>query len=82
MPGSARCATAYCLCSTWIVTDTVQKQNAFPRLGLLDYSETRWKTFVSRIQELNSAAAPGTSYKVLYLLRHGEGFRVLKCRKL
>ena len=49
------------------------------RFGLLDDSPERWKTFQARIASLNSAAAPGTAYKVFFFSRHGEGVRECSC---
>ena len=46
-----------------------------PRLGLLDESPQRWETFKAHIAELNTAATPGTQYKVFFFSRHGEGVR-------
>lgn len=45
-----------------------------PRFGLEDGSPDRWTHFRKKISELNNAAPEGTSYKVLFLGRHGEGY--------
>lgn len=34
----------------------------------------QWQRFEHYIQNLNAAAPSGTSYKVLYLGRHGQGY--------
>ncbi|KIJ31716.1 hypothetical protein M422DRAFT_36152 [Sphaerobolus stellatus SS14] len=49
-------------------------QQVLPRFGLIDASSDRWVTFKARVAELNSAASEETSYKVLFLGRHGQGF--------
>ncbi|KAK7050599.1 F-box domain-containing protein [Favolaschia claudopus] len=41
--------------------------------GLLDVSEDRWKTFFSKLRELN-AANDGASYKLILFGRHGQGY--------
>ncbi|TFK38871.1 phosphoglycerate mutase-like protein [Crucibulum laeve] len=45
-----------------------------PRLGLIDDTPERWSNFKAQIQKLNECAAPGTSYKVLFFSRHGQGY--------
>ncbi|GBE83130.1 histidine phosphatase superfamily [Sparassis latifolia] len=45
-----------------------------PRLGLLDDSPDHWDKFKTRVAELNRTAPAGTTYKVLFLGRHGQGF--------
>ena len=44
-------------------------------LGLLDARESRWTDFKAEIDQLNANAPEGTSYKVFFLGRHGQGFR-------
>ncbi|OJJ33802.1 hypothetical protein ASPWEDRAFT_173235 [Aspergillus wentii DTO 134E9] len=36
--------------------------------------KTQWERFADQINALNRDSPPGTSYRVLYLGRHGEGF--------
>ncbi|KAI0771191.1 phosphoglycerate mutase-like protein [Trametes elegans] len=43
------------------------------RFGLRDASADRWVKFQQHIDSLNSAAPDGTSYKVFFLVRHGQG---------
>ncbi|KAH9948825.1 phosphoglycerate mutase-like protein [Amylocystis lapponica] len=45
-----------------------------PRFGLIDDSPDRWTTFKMKIDALNRAAPEGTTYKVLFLGRHGQGY--------
>lgn len=45
-----------------------------PRFGLLDESRNRWAKFITHIQQVNQDADSFTSYKVLFLGRHGEGY--------
>lgn len=45
-----------------------------PRLGLLDDSPDRWKTFKAKITALNAEGKGSSVYKVVYLGRHGQGF--------
>jgi hypothetical protein len=40
-------------------------------------SKTQWERFTNYVGSLNSAAAAGISYKVLYVIRHGEGYHNL-----
>ncbi|KAL8286550.1 hypothetical protein RQP46_004567 [Phenoliferia psychrophenolica] len=42
--------------------------------GLIDKSKGRWKKFASRIHHLNKYADEDTTYKVIYIARHGQGF--------
>ncbi|KAG8907881.1 hypothetical protein FRB99_001740 [Tulasnella sp. 403] len=44
------------------------------RLGLIDDSKHYWTSFKKKIRTLNKEAKKGTSYKVLFLGRHGEGY--------
>ena len=47
-----------------------------PRFGLIDSSPTRWENLKERIAELNNAgASSSTTYRVLFVGRHGEGYR-------
>ncbi|KAI8978794.1 phosphoglycerate mutase-like protein [Trametes punicea] len=43
------------------------------RFGLLQDTPDRWETFRRRIEGLNAAAPPHVRYKVLFLVRHGQG---------
>ncbi|KAK1759839.1 Phosphomutase-like protein 3 [Echria macrotheca] len=36
--------------------------------------KTQWERFANYVAGLNKDAAPGVSYKVLYMARHGEGY--------
>ncbi|KAH9936664.1 phosphoglycerate mutase-like protein [Fomitopsis serialis] len=45
-----------------------------PRFGLVDDSPECWSKFKSRIAELNDNASSGTTYKVFFLGRHGQGW--------
>ena len=45
-----------------------------PRLGLIDKSHLRWSTFRSSLAGLQKDADEGTSYKLFYLQRHGQGW--------
>ncbi|KII90523.1 hypothetical protein PLICRDRAFT_39086 [Plicaturopsis crispa FD-325 SS-3] len=45
--------------------------------GLLDTSSDRWSTFRSRIENMNTQSPSGTSYKVVFFGRHGEGYHNL-----
>jgi len=51
-----------------------QHEQVAPRFGLLDESAGRWTTFVDKIKRLNSEAEEGTSYKVFFVGRHGQGY--------
>ncbi|EMD40116.1 hypothetical protein CERSUDRAFT_151079, partial [Gelatoporia subvermispora B] len=44
------------------------------RFGLIDGSENYWDKFHNRILELNDQAQDGSSYKVFFLSRHGQGW--------
>ncbi|KZT64923.1 phosphoglycerate mutase-like protein [Daedalea quercina L-15889] len=51
------------------------KIGALPaRFGLLDGSPECWSKFKSHVAKLNQAASPGTTHKILFLGRHGEGW--------
>ncbi|GJJ13716.1 hypothetical protein Clacol_007972 [Clathrus columnatus] len=52
-------------------------QQVQPRFGLIDESFTRWEDLKSRISVLNREAPVGTSYKVVFIGRHGEGYHNL-----
>lgn len=45
-----------------------------PRFGLLDESPERWPKFFAKIKLLNETTDGFTSYKVLFLGRHGQGY--------
>ncbi|KAF8630862.1 hypothetical protein AX17_005221 [Amanita inopinata Kibby_2008] len=45
-----------------------------PRFGLLDESPERWQKLQAEIKTLNNSAEVGTSYKLFFLARHGQGF--------
>ena len=53
-----------------------------PRFGLLDQSPDRWGTFKSKIIDLNQQSPNGTQYKVFFLGRHGQGYRMYFCIKI
>ncbi|WOO86054.1 putative phosphoglycerate mutase [Vanrija pseudolonga] len=42
--------------------------------GLIDKSKDRWKKFTKHITDLNKNADAYTTYKVIYIARHGEGY--------
>ncbi|RSH93007.1 hypothetical protein EHS25_008455 [Saitozyma podzolica] len=42
--------------------------------GLMDKSPNRWVTFSRHVDSLNEQSDRHTSYKVLFLARHGEGY--------
>lgn len=42
--------------------------------GLLDKSPSRWSTFRSAVARLNAEADEHTTYKVIYIARHGQGW--------
>ncbi|EJT52925.1 phosphoglycerate mutase family protein [Trichosporon asahii var. asahii CBS 2479] len=42
--------------------------------GLLDKSPDRWKKFTRHIKKLNEEADDQTTYKVVFIARHGEGY--------
>ncbi|KIO29220.1 hypothetical protein M407DRAFT_171552 [Tulasnella calospora MUT 4182] len=44
------------------------------RFGLIDHHKHYWTNFDKKIQKLNKKSDSDTSYKVLFLGRHGEGF--------
>ncbi|KAF8532048.1 phosphoglycerate mutase [Gautieria morchelliformis] len=46
-----------------------------PRFGLIDSSPARWNVFKAKIMDLNKTAPNETTYRVLFLGRHGQGFR-------
>ncbi|KAF9236217.1 histidine phosphatase superfamily [Melanogaster broomeanus] len=46
-----------------------------PRFGLKDDSDDRWEKFKGEIGRLSAGALPTTQYKVIYLGRHGQGYR-------
>lgn len=46
------------------------------RFGLIDDSPLRWVKFEAEILKLQVEAPKGTKYKVLYVGRHGQGFRM------
>ncbi|KAF8340817.1 histidine phosphatase superfamily [Amanita rubescens] len=52
-----------------------------PRFGLRDESDDRWRTLHADLVNLNSNAEPGTSYKLFFLGRHGQGFHNLAEQK-
>ncbi|GJJ14515.1 hypothetical protein Clacol_008779 [Clathrus columnatus] len=51
-----------------------QVYNIPPRFNLIDDSPSGWDNLKNQIAELNSTAPTGTTYKVLFIGRHGEGF--------
>ncbi|KAL1405992.1 putative phosphoglycerate mutase pmu1 [Vanrija albida] len=42
--------------------------------GLLDKSAKRWKNFTKYVTDLNKRADEHTTYKVVYIARHGQGY--------
>ncbi|CED82588.1 Predicted phosphoglycerate mutase [Phaffia rhodozyma] len=42
--------------------------------GLIDQSKDRWRNFQKKIHQLNQESDDLTSYKVIYMARHGEGY--------
>lgn len=42
--------------------------------GLIDKSENRWKNLTRYITDLNKNADKDTTYKLVYIARHGEGY--------
>lgn len=42
--------------------------------GLLDKSATNWQNLTTYINQLNQEADTNTTYKLIYVARHGEGF--------
>lgn len=47
-----------------------------------DSSQMPWKLFTTQLQKLNQTAPSGTSYKLLYVIRHGEGEHNVKEREV
>lgn len=45
-----------------------------PRLGLLDASPSRWANLAAHVAGLNAQAGPDTSFKLVFVQRHGEGW--------
>ncbi|TDL19205.1 phosphoglycerate mutase-like protein [Rickenella mellea] len=45
-----------------------------PRFGLLDASDERWETFKDKLEDMNAAAPSGTSFRLIFLGRHGQGY--------
>ncbi|KAK7682272.1 hypothetical protein QCA50_014475 [Cerrena zonata] len=45
-----------------------------PRFGLLDDAAGHWTRFKLNVTHLNAHASHGTSYKVFFLGRHGQGY--------
>ncbi|PSS37959.1 hypothetical protein PHLCEN_2v216 [Hermanssonia centrifuga] len=64
--------------STYPLGVSPEPRNQTPQLptsfGLIDDAPDRWHQFKRRISELNASAAPGVSYKVFFLGRHGQGY--------
>lgn len=57
----------------------VDRQFQLPdRFGLLDSSPGHWENFKLKIENLNSECGSDDSVKVLFLGRHGEGYRELR----
>ncbi|KAF8693835.1 hypothetical protein AX14_002251 [Amanita brunnescens Koide BX004] len=52
-----------------------------PRFGLRDDSDDRWRSLHAHLVRLNETAEPGTSYKLFFLGRHGQGFHNLAEQK-
>ncbi|KAG6335893.1 hypothetical protein ID866_3202 [Astraeus odoratus] len=47
-----------------------------PRFGLIDDSPERWIKFKASIKQLNANAPSNIQYKVFFLGRHGQGYRL------
>ncbi|ORX37383.1 histidine phosphatase superfamily [Kockovaella imperatae] len=45
--------------------------------GLIDKSPNRWKNLEAHVTQLNKEADAHTTYKLIYIARHGEGFHNL-----
>ncbi|TFK63303.1 phosphoglycerate mutase [Pluteus cervinus] len=45
-----------------------------PRFGLIDASPQRWINLFGQIRKLNLSTGHGTSYKLFFFARHGEGY--------
>ncbi|KAF8579078.1 phosphoglycerate mutase [Ramaria rubella] len=54
--------------------DGAEVEQIPPRFGRLDSTPTRWNTLKSRVEELNKSAPSGTTYRLLFVGRHGQGF--------
>lgn len=65
-----------------IVTDFHQSEPSYnssydyldQSFGLIDESDNRWQQLRDEVIRLNDEAEKGTSHKVFFLGRHGEGF--------
>jgi hypothetical protein len=40
-------------------------------------SKTQWERFANYVKSLNTNSAANVAYKVIYLIRHGEGYHNL-----
>jgi len=71
------------VCGLFLQDDSESKEGAAipPRFGLKDDSGDRWIKFRGEIERLNVSAAPGAQYKVVFLGRHGQGYRMDKLDK-
>lgn len=48
--------------------------------GLIDKSEDRWTRFRDYVEALNAAAGEDTTYKVIYIARHGQGVSLVRAQ--
>lgn len=46
---------------------------SYPETVAVESSKTQWQKFAAHLQNLIATAPPGTTYKLFYLARHGEG---------
>ena len=65
-------------------------QTTKPGLGLIDrpydsdaefdpeHQKTQWERFVHHLDHLNTHGGEKSRYKLIYLIRHGEGFHNVK----
>ncbi|KAG9317784.1 hypothetical protein JVU11DRAFT_2005 [Chiua virens] len=60
---------------TMTLLDNLVLFQILPRFGLKDDSDDRWVKFKKKVERLNESAPAGTQYKVVYLGRHGQGYR-------
>jgi len=49
-------------------------QGPLDRFGLIDDSSSRWQNLVDKLKGLSAKAPFNTSYRLIFLARHGEGF--------
>jgi len=51
------------------------------RFGLIDNSPDCWKRLVEKLESMNASAPVGTSYRLIFLARHGQGVHNLATDK-